>query len=136
MPKKKRTKFRLKDMKTGRVRTVESHSQAYEVGKFYEGVSKLDGSKYWEECVEVTYPAVNATITNPDIHKKWNAVMGISPDQIQEQMRIDRELGFKNIEYHPETGDVRFPDRATRKRYCEAMGVVDFNGGYGDPQPR
>ena len=136
MAKKKRTKFRLKDMKTGLVRTVESHSQAYEIGKVYEGTSMIDGSKYHEECVEVIVPSVGFnSIPAPGLYPMWSDALGVNPDQIPEAMAADREAGF-NTEYHPDTGAIRFPDKATRKRYCEAHGYHDMNAGYGDPQKR
>ena len=134
--KKKRTSFRFRNTKSGLEHTVISHGNAYAIGQIVRRKSKLDGSWYTEECVLVTHPAMYTAIQHPSTYPMWSNAMGIDPDQIPEAMAADREAGFNNIEYHPDTGDIRFPDRRTRKLYCEAWNKHDLNGGYTDPQPR
>lgn len=60
---------------------------------------------------------------------------GVNPKQIQEAMAADRRMGV-SIDYDPKTGDAIFTSAAQRKRYSEAHGLYDLNGGYGDPQQR
>lgn len=58
----------------------------------------------------------------------------IHPDQIPEAREYDRQHGVPT-EYTRD-GQPVFTDRAHRKAYCEAHGLYDRNGGYGDPQRR
>lgn len=58
---------------------------------------------------------------------------GVTPDQIPEALAADRRMGVA-IDYDAKTGDAIFTSPAQRKRYCEAHGLFDRNGGYGDPQ--
>lgn len=60
--------------------------------------------------------------------------MGVHPGQIREAMATDQKLGVR-AEYTRD-GSVIFESPAHRKRYCEAHGVFDRNGGYSDPQRR
>jgi len=60
--------------------------------------------------------------------------MAVAPDQIGEAVAHDRKLGV-SVNYDP-LGRPVFESAGQRKRYCEAHGVYDRNGGYGDPQKR
>ena len=57
---------------------------------------------------------------------------GVSPDQVGEATRHSREIGIPT-EFSRD-GRAVFTDRAHRKKYCEAVGLYDRNGGYSDPQ--
>lgn len=59
--------------------------------------------------------------------------MGVNPEQVDEAMAAARAMGVP-VDFNRETGAVKFEDRHQRRRYCEAMGMVDFNGGYSDPK--
>lgn len=65
----------------------------------------------------------------------WSDTMGIHPTQLAEAKQLDKELGV-SADYNRETGQVKFESAAHRKKYCEAHGFYDRNGGYGDPQRR
>jgi len=56
--------------------------------------------------------------------------VGVAPDQIGEAMALDREKGVPT-EYTPK-GDVVFRDRAHRRDWARAHGLVDRSGGYSD----
>lgn len=60
--------------------------------------------------------------------------MGVHPSQIQEAMAFDARHGVPT-EYTPDGRPILL-DRWHRKRYAEAHGFYDRNGGYGDPQPK
>lgn len=55
---------------------------------------------------------------------------GINPEQIPEFQKMLRKKGVPT-EFTP-SGDVIHPTRGHRKRFHEAMGLVDKAGGYGD----
>lgn len=57
---------------------------------------------------------------------------GVQPDQIPEAMEHARKVGIPT-DFTPD-GRAIFTDRGHRKRYCEAIGLYDRSGGYGDPQ--
>lgn len=59
--------------------------------------------------------------------------MGVNPEQVKEAMEAAAAMGVPT-EFDPRSGCAIFTDRNHRKRYCEAMGVRDRNGGYSDPQ--
>jgi len=58
---------------------------------------------------------------------------GVNPDQIPEAMAADASRGVR-VEYDRDTGAAVYNDASERKRHCESLGIVDRNGGYGDPQ--
>jgi len=60
--------------------------------------------------------------------------MGVHPSQVQAVMADDRRKGVPTD--YTRDGCPIFTSRAHRKRYCEAHGYFDRNGGYGDPQKR
>ena len=60
--------------------------------------------------------------------------MGVLPMQIAEAKKLDTKLGV-SADYTKE-GQPIFRSQGHRKKFCEAHGVYDLNGGYGDPQRR
>lgn len=58
---------------------------------------------------------------------------GVSPEQVPEMQKIDKENGVPT-EYTPE-GDPVFRSPQHRKKYCEAHGLYDRNAGLSDPVP-
>lgn len=140
-------KFRIRVDATGQEYTIEASPHVLmtralkrgdlKVGSKLRRVSLLDGSHITETIVEIVKNAPGFTvIQHPSTYPMWSDAAGINPDQIPEAVAADRAAGFHGIEYHPDTGAVKFPDRSTRKRYCEAIGLYDRNGGYSDPQQR
>lgn len=59
---------------------------------------------------------------------------GICPDEIPKFRKFDKEKGVQT-EYTPD-GDPIFTSAKHRRKYCEAHGLYDRNGGYSDPQPQ
>ncbi len=59
---------------------------------------------------------------------------GIHPEQIGEFREFDKKAGVPT-DYTPD-GRVVFTSRDHRKRYCQAHGIHDKSGGYGDPHRR
>ncbi len=58
---------------------------------------------------------------------------GVGADQVKEAMKEATKMGVPT-EFNSKTGDAIFTSANHRKRYCEAMGLYDRNGGYSDPQ--
>lgn len=57
---------------------------------------------------------------------------GVHPDQVAEAQAAATGLGVPT-EFTPD-GRAVFRSPRHRKLYCEAVGLYDRNGGYGDPQ--
>lgn len=57
--------------------------------------------------------------------------MAIHPDQIPEAVESCRAMGIPT-DYTP-TGEPILRDRNHRKKYARAIGLIDRDGGYGDP---
>lgn len=69
---------------------------------------------------------------------KWPMVSinaGVNPDQVNELRDFWRQHGVTGCDVLP-NGDVVWESRSARKRDCEARGLYDRDGGYGDPQPK
>lgn len=124
-------KYRFQRLDDGREFTLETQLERFEDGQIIERVSKIDGTRFKAKCIGVPRPTLNCPSST---YPMWSDNMGINPDQIPEAVAADRAAGFNNIEYHPETGAIRFPDRGTRKRYCEHHFTYDRNGCASDPQ--
>ena len=91
--------------------------------KTYRYDKKLD------EVVEVKKKAVRKT------KAKWPIVSdaaGVAPSQVGEARRKFADLGLKTEVAND--GRVVFTSAQHRKEHCEAVGLYDRNGGYGDPQ--
>lgn len=106
------------------------------VGSKLRRVSKLDGKRIIETVVGIEKKSVGFTaIQHPSTYPMKSDAAGINPSQIAEARKHDQEVGL-NVDYDVDTGEVIFPDRTARKRYCEYHQIYDRNGGYGDPQQR
>lgn len=86
------------------------------------------------ECGDVMNRHYQAESPN---HKAGNWPMcsdavGVSPDQSSEAMEHAASIGVPT-EFNSE-GQAVFTSRKHRKKYCEAIGFYDRNGGYSDPQ--
>ncbi len=60
--------------------------------------------------------------------------LGVSPDQIAEAEAHSREIGIPT--HFDAEGCAILTSPSHRKRYAEALGFFDRNGGYSDPQRR
>jgi hypothetical protein len=60
---------------------------------------------------------------------------GVNPEQIPELRSLWQERGVTGCDVLP-NGDVVWESRQARKKDCEARGLFDRDGGYGDAQPR
>lgn len=69
-----------------------------------------------------------------DIWPLHSDAAGINPDQEKEQIAADAALGVPTA--YDSEGRAVFTSRSHRKRYCEAHGLFDRDGGYSDPQRR
>jgi len=58
--------------------------------------------------------------------------VGVNPTQRIEAMAHAKKIGVPT-EFNNE-GQAVFTSRMHRKKYCEAIGYFDRNGGYSDPQ--
>lgn len=63
-------------------------------------------------------------------HRSW--ACGVLPEQRQEAEAAAARMGVPTR--FAENGDAIFESPRHRKRYCEAVGYYDRNGGYSDPQ--
>lgn len=59
---------------------------------------------------------------------------GVAADQVDEARAHSESIGIPT-DFTPD-GRAIFRSRQHRKRYCEAIGLYDRNGGPGDPQRR
>lgn len=57
---------------------------------------------------------------------------GVNPDQRLDAMKHAQSIGIPT-EFNAK-GQAVFTSASHRKRYCEAIGMYDRNGGYSDPQ--
>lgn len=61
-----------------------------------------------------------------------STAVGVQPKQRFKAMKHAAEIGVPTT--FDKRGDAVFESRGHRKRYCEAIGSYDLNGGYSDPQ--
>jgi hypothetical protein len=69
----------------------------------------------------------------PSTYPMKSDAMGINPDEIEHARAAAIAMGVPT-DFDPESGEAIFTGPAHRKKYCEAMGVLDWEGGYSDPQ--
>ncbi len=62
-----------------------------------------------------------------------SSAVGVNPEEVGAAHQESVNLGVPT-EFNPATGDAILRDAHHRKRYCEALGFYDRNGGYGDPR--
>lgn len=62
----------------------------------------------------------------------YSDAAGVLPEQAREAYEHSVQIGVPT-QFCPETGCAIFRDRSHRKNYLKVMGMVDKNGGYGDP---
>jgi len=60
--------------------------------------------------------------------------LGVNPEQIAEAEAHSREIGIPTR--FTKEGCAVFESPQHRKRYAEALGYFDRNGGFSDPQPK
>ena len=71
-------------------------------------------------------------IHRPGTWPMFSDAAGVAQHQIPEAVEHSRKIGIPT-DFTPD-GRVIFTSRQHRKRYCEAIGLYDRSGGYGDPQ--
>ncbi len=142
------SKYQLRNVLTGAIHTVDCPEASLEErqigtgpiepGARFRRKSKLDGRIIVEELIGVAHKPVGdyAGISK---HATWHAhksdAMGINPVQRRDAMKADEELGVK-IDYDEKTGEAIFTSPGQYRRYCEAHGFFDRNGGYASPKKR
>ncbi len=72
--------------------------------------------------------------TRPSCWPMRSNSLGINPEQIDEQMRADKEMGL-SLDYDRQTGECLIPDQAMFKKACVANGMHHNNAGYSDATP-
>ena len=72
--------------------------------------------------------------TRPSCWPMRSNSLGINPDQIEEQMRADKDMGL-SLGYDSQTGECLIPDQAMFKKACIANGMHHNNAGYSDAIP-
>lgn len=60
--------------------------------------------------------------------------LAVHPKQIAKATAHSHKIGVP-VTFDGQ-GNCILENRSHRKRYCEAIGAFDRNGGYGDPQPK
>ncbi len=96
--------------------------------RFRGGEITLDDGRQ----ARIDWQASNGISSCPSNWPMESDAMGVNPVQIKEQMEYDRKLGVPT-QFNPRSGAAIFTDAAHRRRYCEAHGFFDRNGGYSDP---
>jgi len=105
------------------------------IGETFRRLSKLDGTIIHDTLVGLV-------VTVPlGVLSTWcrgfrSDAMGINPVQRLDALREDARLGIGGVDYDEKTGQAIFSSPGVYKRYCEAHGFYDRNGGYGSPQKR
>ena len=96
-----------------------------------------DGRIVLDDGSEATYSwdQHKLTSTVPANYPMVSSAAGVHPGQIKEHMEHLRRMGCGTV-HHTKEGDVIFQDKNQRKKVCEALGLFDRNGGYGDPQAK
>jgi hypothetical protein len=64
----------------------------------------------------------------------YSDAAGVAEHQVPEAMAHSRRIGIPTD--FTQDGRAIFTSREHRKKYCEAIGLYDRNGGYSDPQRR
>ncbi len=64
----------------------------------------------------------------------YSDALGINPEQIEEQMAADKEMGL-SLDYEKDTGRCVIPDQAMLKKACVANGIHHNDAGYSDAVP-
>lgn len=72
---------------------------------------------------------------NPACWPMWSDAGGCHPDQIKEYRGALNQAGV-DADFRSSDGAIKWESSAHRKRCCEALGLHDRNGGYGDPRGR
>lgn len=75
------------------------------------------------------------TSTVPGNYPMVCTAAGVHPGQIKEHMEHLRQMGCGQVN-HTNDGDLIFESKGQRKKVCEALGLYDRNGSYGDPQAK
>lgn len=91
----------------------------------------IDMSIYQRDIV-----AEQRTVTT-EKHANWpmkSDALGVHPSQIEEAREESRKMGVPTD--FTKDGRAILTSARHRKRYAEAHGIYDRNGGYGDPQRR
>lgn len=96
-----------------------------------DGKYTMDGG----EVVTYSWDQHKLTSTTPSNWPQVCSAAGVHPDQIKDQVEHLKKMGCGFIE-HTADGDPVFQDRNQRKRVCEALGLYDRSGGYGDAQAK
>lgn len=73
--------------------------------------------------------------TVPSCYPMVCTAAGVHPAQVREQIAHLKHKGVRTTHYTKD-GDPIFEDKRHRKEVCEALGLFDRNGGYGDPQAK
>lgn len=102
-------------------------------------MSKACGQKRCGNCGAVSNRDLRAEHCNfKNCTGNWpmeSDAAGVDVSQAAEAAAHAKAIGVPT-EFNPQTGNPVFTSRNHRKRYCEAVGLYDRNGGYGDPQKR
>ena len=77
----------------------------------------------------------SAISTVPANYPMVSSAAGVHPAQVKEHMEHLRKMGCGQVN-HTKDGDIIFESKGQRKKVCEALGLFDRNGSYGDPQPQ
>jgi len=97
-----------------------------------DGAFRVDGVWVWHDIV-ADHTASKSS--RPGMWPMKSYALGVLPSQVKQAMEHAKSIGVPT-EFCPKTGDAIFTSRLHRKRYAEATGHYDRNGGYGDPQKR
>lgn len=73
--------------------------------------------------------------TCPGNYPMVSSAAGVHPADIKKHMDHLRSMGCGTV-HHNKDGDVIFESKDQRKKVCEALGLFDRNGSYGDPQAK
>lgn len=103
-------------------------------GQLFRFISRLDPDDWWIEKLVEIKPKVVATTLSTWGRGFRSDAMGINPEDRIDQLNSDAARGLRGVDYDPNTGEAIFSSRGAYRKYCEANGFFDRNGGYSGAQ--
>jgi len=94
----------------------------------------IDGKKVSKRVYDEAFPdkELGAMVPPPANWPQVSSGAGVHPDEIPEALEQAKQLGV-SVGFTDE-GEAIFTSRRNKKEYCEAVGLWDKCGGYGDAQ--
>jgi hypothetical protein len=114
---------------------IETGAGEYVVDQVVRRTSKLDGSKYYEKCVEVIVPTPAFVpfqgMQQSSTYPMMSDALSCGAMQAREFHELARSQGITGISYDSD-GNCHIADRTSRRKWMAYREMHDRNGGYSD----